>query len=131
MPMKPLLAGIVVAAPQLAVTLLFALNQQAEVTIRQDQIRAHTEVRQLKFDRDFARAWNGQDLPEPSDTELAALEKKAAAIDAKRADFDEHNARNRQDLQDAVDSAGTEPQDPATQARVTQLLRAEQRAGSQ
>jgi len=131
MPVKPLLAGLVVAAPTFVVTLLYAMNQQADVSLKQEQIRIEAKIDNAKFDRNLANAYKGLDISAPTDAEIAALEKKAADIEVKRADFDERNRQNRQDLQDALDSAGSEPQDPATQARVMQLLKAQQSAKGQ
>ena len=82
--MNPLNWLLIVAPAAVLAALLFVLiYQQTESTAQIERQRIHLES--LRFDRDFAKAWNGEDLATKGlDAQIEAAEAELAAAEQAR-----------------------------------------------
>lgn len=70
-----------IAAPAAVLAALLFLWVYQDNTERGDLMRERQAVEHLEFDRDFANAWNGEQLQAPKQADIDAARAKVAAIE--------------------------------------------------
>lgn len=104
--MKPLLHGLAIAAPTVAVLLYFSLQGREDVKQDQAEARIEQKIDAAKFDRDFGAAWNGKPVAGGREGELTALEKERDELKQRRKQLERDAERDIADLKAVLDGAG-------------------------